>query len=124
MAREILIEMTNLMLTTPGNWNASIGKAIRVKTYADVGDQVIVAGVYTAGTDGSNGISREEAIANAFLMAAAKDMKAALESIENDDGRIPEAIWDLRNKALAKAEGKHRGERSRDTEGERHHQNG
>ena len=29
----------------------------------------------------------------------------ALASIENDDGRIPQAIWDMRNAALAKARG-------------------
>jgi hypothetical protein len=33
------------------------------------------------------------------------DLLAALESIENDDGRIPQAIWDMRNAAIAKARG-------------------
>lgn len=47
----------------------------------------------------------DETIATADLMSAAPDLYEALASIENDDGRIPKAIWDLRNKALAKARG-------------------
>ena len=43
--------------------------------------------------------------ANARLIAAAPELLEALKSIENDDGRIPKAIWDLRNAAIAKAEG-------------------
>jgi hypothetical protein len=43
--------------------------------------------------------------ADAHLIAAAPAMLAALESIENDDGRIPEAIWKMRNEALSKARG-------------------
>lgn len=50
----------------------------------------------------SGGIS----IANARLMAAAPDLYEALSNIENDDGRIPSTIWDMRNAALAKADGK------------------
>lgn len=33
------------------------------------------------------------------------ELVAALESIENDDGRIPAAIWEMRNAALRKAKG-------------------
>ena len=47
----------------------------------------------------------EESKANANLMSAAPNMLEALLSIENDNGAIPEAIWDLRNKAIAKALG-------------------
>lgn len=43
--------------------------------------------------------------ANTQLISAAPDLYEALASIENDDGRIPPAIWELRNKALAKARG-------------------
>ncbi len=42
---------------------------------------------------------------DAYLIEAAPDMLEALLSIENDDGTIPAAIWDLRNKAIAKARG-------------------
>jgi uncharacterized membrane protein len=35
--------------------------------------------------------------------ALIEELLAALESIENDDGRIPQAIWDMRNAAIAKA---------------------
>lgn len=34
------------------------------------------------------------------------DMYEALRSIENDDGSIPNTIWEMAQKALAKAEGK------------------
>ncbi len=33
----------------------------------------------------------------------AQELYEALASIENDDGSIPKAIWDMRNAALAKA---------------------
>ena len=45
----------------------------------------------------------------ANLFAAAPDLLEALKSIENDCGCIPAAIWDLRNKAIAKAEGRSNG---------------
>lgn len=43
--------------------------------------------------------------ANAYLIHAAPEMLQALLSIENDDGTIPESIWELRNNAIAKALG-------------------
>lgn len=46
-----------------------------------------------------------KAEANAHLIAAAPDMAETLQNIENDDGRIPETIWEMRNAALAKARG-------------------
>ena len=49
----------------------------------------------------------EEADAN--LIAAAPDMLEALENIENDDGSIPAGIWDLAEKAIAKAKGQSNG---------------
>jgi len=42
---------------------------------------------------------------NATLIAAAPELLEALENIENDDGRIPSTLWDLRNRAIAKARG-------------------
>ena len=39
------------------------------------------------------------------LIAAAPDLLEALENWENDDGHMPPAIWELRNKAIAKARG-------------------
>jgi hypothetical protein len=47
----------------------------------------------------------EEAVANARLISAAPDLLHALMSIENDDNSIPKKIWDMRNKAIAKALG-------------------
>lgn len=41
----------------------------------------------------------------ARLISAAPELLEALESIENDDGRIPATIWELRNVAIWKARG-------------------
>ena len=41
--------------------------------------------------------------ANAQLIAAAPALYEALINIENDDGRIPDTIWKMRNDALALA---------------------
>jgi hypothetical protein len=43
---------------------------------------------------------------DAHLISAAPIMLEALKNIENDDGSIPKKIWDMRNAAIAKAEGK------------------
>jgi len=43
---------------------------------------------------------------HAHLISAAPDMLEVLKSLENDDNSIPDAIWEMRNKAIAKAEGK------------------
>lgn len=45
-------------------------------------------------------IKRKEAEKNA---AAAPELLEALESIENDNGSIPQAIWDMLNAAISKA---------------------
>ena len=53
-----------------------------------------------------DGANPDEAKANANLMVASPDMFEVLASLENDNGSIPAAIWEMRNKALAKARGK------------------
>jgi hypothetical protein len=49
----------------------------------------------------------ESEVANAILAIEAQnaDLLEALENIENDDGSIPKAIWDMRNAVIAKAKG-------------------
>ena len=42
---------------------------------------------------------------NAHLIAAAPDLLEALETIENDDGKIPGWLWDRITKAVARAKG-------------------
>jgi hypothetical protein len=46
--------------------------------------------------------------ANARLMAAAPEMLAALENLENDDGAIPASAWNLVVDAVGKAGGMHK----------------
>lgn len=45
-------------------------------------------------------------IMNENLIAAAPDMLEVLKSIENDDNSIPASIWEMRDNAIAKAEGR------------------
>jgi hypothetical protein len=49
--------------------------------------------------DAADVVEREGASINATIAELAE----ALASIENDDGRIPATIWDMRNAALEKA---------------------
>jgi hypothetical protein len=46
-----------------------------------------------------------EGQANAHLIAAAPDLLAACENLENDDGSIPEHAWRLVQDAIDKARG-------------------
>ena len=48
-------------------------------------------------------VYKEEAEANAKLIAAAPYLLEVLQNIENDDKSIPKKIWDMRNKAIKKA---------------------
>ena len=48
---------------------------------------------------------REEADANAHLIAAAPDLLEACENLENDDSAIPKYAWDMIQAAIAKAHG-------------------
>jgi hypothetical protein len=40
------------------------------------------------------------------LIAAAPELLETLKSLENDNGNIPLWLWEMRNKAIAKAEGR------------------
>lgn len=80
---------------TPGPWKASLPKGS--SGWWDVGNgEDSIATLY--GPD-------EAIAANARLIAAAPEMLEALENIENDDAHMPAAIWDLIQKAIAKAKG-------------------
>jgi hypothetical protein len=70
-----------------------------------LGGRYKVANVVTPVYQGADGRELAETRANAALIAAAPDLYEALASIENDDGRIPATIWDMRNAALAKSRG-------------------
>lgn len=51
----------------------------------------------------AEGETKEIALSNANLAAAAPDLLEFCLSVENDNNTIPKAIWDLRNKAINKA---------------------
>ena len=53
--------------------------------------------------DGRSGY--KEMMANAQLIAAAPDLLAALENLENDAGQIPDAAWKMVKDAIARATG-------------------
>ena len=57
------------------------------------------------GSDDWPGEGAAIARANAHLIAAAPDMLAALENLENDDGAIPAHAWGLVQAAVKKARG-------------------
>ncbi len=102
---------------TPGPWVAMNGRSdIFGPLGGDSGDgwkaddtdgwKVAEVGSYMTLSEGQDTELGEECRqANARLIAAAPELYEALASIENDDGSIPQAIWDMRNAALAKARG-------------------
>ena len=51
------------------------------------------------------GMDEKEQEANARLIAAAPDLLAALQNLENDDASIPAHAWKLVQDAIAKATG-------------------
>ena len=84
---------------TPGPWHAQdrgIGWEVHL------GDSAPENGWGNCVNDGFRETFTE---ADARLISASPDLYEALESIENDDGRIPMEIWNMRNLALAKARG-------------------
>jgi hypothetical protein len=92
---------------TPGPWEI-YGESI-VSELTRLGEGRVaanwIAEVDHLNQDDWDGEYSETADANAYLIAAAPLLLEALESIENDDGRIPASIWALRNEAIRKARG-------------------
>lgn len=87
---------------TPGNWK--VGKFDSTVISDETPEKYIGASGYND-IDYYGGFLIAESISNhdANLIAAAPDMLEALLSIENDNNQIPAAIWEMRNKAIAKA---------------------
>lgn len=89
------------MKHTPGPW-----KAVRPGEFCDhweiVSDDEFAWNIACAW---KNIVDDPDGEANARLIAAAPELLAALESIENDCGHIPGLIWEMRNAAIAKARG-------------------
>jgi hypothetical protein len=88
---------------TPGPWTVfSDSYGDRPGIEADAFSVVI----YGYGEDDDGGVqgkSKEEELANAYLIAAAPDMLEALKNLENDDNHIPLEAWQMVQSAIAKA---------------------
>lgn len=102
------------MSHTPGPWSSSqVG-------YTNDGNAIIVTG--EPGSDDRKPVAHAlcqskykrgegwkakctERDENANIIAAAPDMLAALENLENDDGSIPDHAWRIVQDAIAKAKG-------------------
>ena len=92
------------MKHTPGPWKADYNGTLgHIKAIINDGERATpTVAKYNAIT---LCVPEEEQKANGALIAAAPELLEALKNIENDDNRIPKTIWDMRNKAIAKAEG-------------------
>jgi len=88
---------------TPGPWTIfERGYGDRPGIEADAFSVVI----YGCGEDDDGGVqgkSKEEELANAYLIAAAPDMLEALKNLKNDDNHIPLEAWQMVQSAIAKA---------------------
>lgn len=99
---------------TPGKWSVSNGALLRVTTTDK--RPIVICGVHRIGSNG--GAEHGDPLANAYLIAAAKDMQAALqlhvayEKIPADrgghggpKGKAWVAFVEARDAALARAAG-------------------
>lgn len=94
---------------TPGPWRAVIDSDFTPGIDADdIGESIVVIGPNNLSTDlGIWGRCREEAEANAHLIAAAPDLLAALQTLVEQAERHDAVglYWDQARAAIAKAEG-------------------
>lgn len=89
---------------TPGPWEC-VGTDIRQSKESPQGYMYDIAEVGST-YSGHDGLPEQsEAEANAYLIAAAPEMYDFIETLENDDGKIPDWLWEKRNQVLAKARG-------------------
>ena len=103
---------------TKGKWSVSVESG-NAKVYYPHGflTSAGVIKIYDSRLDGESWIemrertesareaAKAESNANMHLIAAAPEMYDLLNSIENDDGKIPAFLWDKIQSALAKARG-------------------
>jgi len=95
---------------TPGPWTLFQDQSVRHYAGIEAGKLSIVSIGYPdelnpIDDSGVHGRTDEEALANAYLIAAAPDLLEALENLENDDNSIPYHAWDMVQSAIAKAKG-------------------
>jgi hypothetical protein len=90
---------------TKGKWEVTIKHKFETSIYSGEKRIAEVKHYNQGETTGcfKNDCALEIGLLNAQLISAAPDLLEALMSIENDDNNIPKAIWDMRNKAIAKA---------------------
>jgi hypothetical protein len=95
---------------TPGPWTLFQDQSVRHYAGIEAGKLSIVSIGYPdelnpIDDSGVHGNTEDEALANAYLIAAAPDLLEALENLENDDNSIPYHAWDMVQSAIAKAKG-------------------
>ena len=95
---------------TPGPWILFQDQSVRHYAGIEAGKLSIVSIGYPdelnpIDDSGVHGNTEDEALANAYLIAAAPDLLEALENLENDDNSIPSHAWDMVQSAIAKAKG-------------------
>lgn len=101
---------------TPGPWRVSNLSTVVSENGAESGDGcnadiydcwvIAECGVGMTLVDGQmTSLGFDLVKANATLIAAAPDLLAALENIENDAGQVPDHAWKIIKAAIAKAKG-------------------
>jgi len=91
------------MKHTPGTWKHGLnyGSVVSDKT-----DGKLYGGADATEHYGGYLIAESIAEQNRDIIAAAPDMFDALKTIENDAGQVPAWLWEMIQKAIAKAEGR------------------
>lgn len=101
-------EQMNVHTPTPGPWYADFHENGVVCIVADTSARGDICDLYHLDqSEDRKGdiVTKENAFANARLIAAAPDMLKALETIEESDMGIDDDIWDQVAYALKKARG-------------------
>lgn len=91
---------------TPGPWTIQADQSDRGRSTvicAAGDDDLVIARIPSRAWDTNAWLEYPQDRANAQLIAAAPDMLAALENLENDNGSIPDHAWALVQAAIAKA---------------------
>jgi hypothetical protein len=92
---------------TPGPWRPGKPGTVVADASTVVGFEDMNSGHTAVDYYGGNLVAESILMqGNINLISAAPEMLEALKNIENDNGSIPEPLWNLIQTAIAKAEGR------------------